>query len=157
MVIAHSQPNEKNYQNIMKNTTSDIRKRLEQLDEAKNGKLKSLIFEDSYLKDYEDFNIDNEEPAPEAEVPAQPAMDEPAAPAKPQSEPAMEEPVGEPIEPTENTANNPEIDKIFSTIRYSVISGLAKLANQSTTVEYDTLKKILAIVDKPVESRANNK
>lgn len=143
----------------MKNTTSDIRKRLEQLDEAKNGKLKSLIFEDSYLKDYEDFNIDNEEPAPAPEAPAQPAVEEPApaAPADPQAEPAMEEPVGEPIEPTENTANNPEIDKIFSTIRYSVISGLAKLANQSTTVEYDTLKKILAIVDKPVESRANNK
>ena len=145
----------------MKNTTSDIRKRLEQLDEAKNGKLKSLIFEDSYLKDYEDFNMDDEEPAPAPapEAPAQPSMEEPApaAPAEEKPEAAMEEPVGEPIEPTENTANNPEIDKIFSTIRYSVISGLAKLANQSTTVEYDTLKKILAIVDKPVESRANNK
>ena len=98
-------------------------------------------------------------PAPAPEAPAQPSMEEPApaAPAEEQPEAAMEEPVGEPIEPTENTANNPEIDKIFSTIRYSVISGLAKLANQSTTVEYDTLKKILAIVDKPVESRANNK
>jgi len=140
----------------MKNTTSDIRKRLEQLDEVKSGKLKSFIFEDSYIKDYEDFNIDNEEPAPAPETPMQPAMDEPA-PAEPQAEPAMEEPAAEPMEPTANTANSPEIDKIFSTIRYSVISGLAQLANQSTTVEYDTLKKILAIVDKPVESRANNK
>ena len=39
-------------------------------------------------------------------------------------------------------------------IRLAVIKGLAKLAEKPETVEYDTLKKILGIVDKPIETQA---
>lgn len=44
-----------------------------------------------------------------------------------------------------------EINKILSDIRLAVIKGLAKLATQPDSVEYDTLKKILVIIDKPIE------
>ncbi len=51
----------------------------------------------------------------------------------------------------EENGNDPEIMEIFSNIRQAVISGLAKLANKPDTVSYDTMKKLLAIVDKPIE------
>ena len=50
--------------------------------------------------------------------------------------------------------NDPEIKSILSNIRLAVIKGLAKLAEKPETVEYDTLKKILGIVDKPIETQA---
>ena len=50
--------------------------------------------------------------------------------------------------------NDPEIKGILSNIRLAVIKGLAKLAEKPETVEYDTLKKILGIVDKPIETQA---
>lgn len=51
----------------------------------------------------------------------------------------------------EENGNDSEIMEIFSNIRQAVISGLAKLANKPDTVSYDTMKKLLAIVDKPIE------
>ena len=59
----------------------------------------------------------------------------------------------EPIEgelPSERTTD-PEIMEILSNIRMAVINGLAKLAKKPQTVEYDVLKKILGIVDKPID------
>lgn len=49
--------------------------------------------------------------------------------------------------------NDPEIQSILANIRLAVIKGLAKLAEKPQTVEYDTLKKILGIVDKPIEAQ----
>lgn len=49
--------------------------------------------------------------------------------------------------------NDPEVQAILSDIRLAVIKGLAKLAEKPQTVEYDTLKKILGIVDKPIETQ----
>lgn len=53
--------------------------------------------------------------------------------------------------PSERTSD-PEIMNILSNIRMAVINGLAKLAKKPETVEYDTLKKILQIVDKPIDA-----
>ena len=55
--------------------------------------------------------------------------------------------------PSEQVAD-PEIKEILSNIRLAVIKGLAKLAQKPETVEYDTLKRILTIVDKPIETQA---
>lgn len=54
--------------------------------------------------------------------------------------------------PSERT-NDPEIMEILSNIRLAVIKGLAKLATKPETQEYSVLKKILQIVDKPVETQ----
>lgn len=57
--------------------------------------------------------------------------------------------------PSERMAD-PEISGILSNIRLAVIKGLAKLAEKPDTVEYDTLKKILTIVDKPIETQSKS-
>lgn len=57
--------------------------------------------------------------------------------------------------PSEQTAD-PEVKAILSNIRLAVIKGLAKLAEKPETIEYDVLKKILAIVDRPIETQAKS-
>ncbi|MBP5723033.1 MAG: hypothetical protein J6X18_05605 [Bacteroidales bacterium] len=46
---------------------------------------------------------------------------------------------------------DPEIMKMLSDIRLAVINGLAKLANKPDSTLYDCLKKVLTIIDKPIE------
>lgn len=73
--------------------------------------------------------------------------------------PTPNEPMGgdemQPIQgelPSEQVAD-PEIQSILSNIRLAVIKGLGKLAEKPQSVEYDTLKRILSIVDKPIETQ----
>ena len=47
---------------------------------------------------------------------------------------------------------DPEIKKMLSEIRFAVIKGLQKLANNPENQYYDCLKKILTIIDKPIET-----
>ena len=47
---------------------------------------------------------------------------------------------------------DPEIMKMLSDIRLAVINGLAKLANKPDSNLYDCLKKVLTIIDKPIET-----
>lgn len=47
---------------------------------------------------------------------------------------------------------DPEIKNMFNEIRVAVIKGLEKLANNPENQFYDCLKKILAIIDKPIET-----
>lgn len=51
----------------------------------------------------------------------------------------------------QQTAVDPEIQQMLADIRLAVIKGLSKLANDPSSGYYDCLKKILTIVDKPVE------
>lgn len=51
----------------------------------------------------------------------------------------------------QQTAVDPEIQQMLADIRLAVIKGLSKLANDPSSAYYDCLKKILTIVDKPVE------
>ena len=64
-------------------------------------------------------------------------------------------PINKPL--PEEKGNDPEIMEIFSNIRQAVINGLAKLANKPDTISYDTMKKLLAIVDKPIEAANKDK
>lgn len=64
-------------------------------------------------------------------------------------------PIDKPL--PEEKGNDPEIMEIFSNIRQAVINGLAKLANKPDTISYDTMKKLLAIVDKPIEAANKEK
>lgn len=64
-------------------------------------------------------------------------------------------PINKPL--PEEKGNDPEIMEIFSNIRQAVINGLAKLANKPDTISYDTMKKLLAIVDKPIEAANKEK
>lgn len=57
----------------------------------------------------------------------------------------------------EEKGTDPEIMEIFSNIRQAVINGLAKLANKPDSISYDTMKKLLAIVDKPIEAANKDK
>lgn len=47
---------------------------------------------------------------------------------------------------------DPEIKNMFNEIRVAVIKGLEKLANNPENQFYDCLKKILSIIDKPIET-----
>ena len=49
---------------------------------------------------------------------------------------------------------DPEIMKMLSDIRLAVINGLAKLANKPESNLYDCLKKVLVIIDKPIETNS---
>lgn len=60
-------------------------------------------------------------------------------------------PIEKPL-PSEQSVD-PEISKIFANIRQAVINGLAKLSQKPESVEYSVMKKILQIVDKPVETQ----
>ena len=64
-------------------------------------------------------------------------------------------PINKPL--PEEKGNDPERMEIFSNIRQAVINGLAKLANKPDTISYDTMKKLLAIVDKPIEAANKEK
>ena len=52
---------------------------------------------------------------------------------------------------------DPEVKGMLDEIRVAVIKALGKLANRAESVEYSTMKKILQIIDKPVESQDKQK
>ena len=52
-----------------------------------------------------------------------------------------------------DTNEDPEISEMLSNIRVAVIQGLAKLANKPESMYYSVLKKVLQLVDKPVETQ----
>lgn len=58
--------------------------------------------------------------------------------------------------PVEQTGN-PEIKNMLAEIRVAVIKGLQALANQPESQYYDCLKKILTIIDKPIETESRIK
>lgn len=59
----------------------------------------------------------------------------------------------------QQTTVDPEIQQMLADIRLAVIKALSKLANKPETCEYDLMKKILQLIDKPIESqnKAQNK
>lgn len=54
-------------------------------------------------------------------------------------------------------AMDPEIKGMLDDIRVAVIKALAKLANRSESIEYDLMKKILVLIDKPIETQNKQK
>lgn len=52
---------------------------------------------------------------------------------------------------------DPEVKGMLDEIRVAVIKALGKLANRAESIEYSTMKKILQIIDKPVESQDKQK
>lgn len=53
--------------------------------------------------------------------------------------------------------NTADIKGIIKNIRLQVLNGLAKIAEHPETEEYDTLKRILIICDKPAEQEKKEK
>jgi hypothetical protein len=54
-------------------------------------------------------------------------------------------------------AMDPEIKEMLADIRVAVIKALGKLANRSESSEYDLMKKMLTLIDKPVETQNKTK
>ena len=66
---------------------------------------------------------------------------------------------GKPIDralPSEQN-EDPELMEIFANIRHAVLVGLQKLERKPYTVEFDTLSKILQIVNKPIKPENSEK
>jgi len=69
---------------------------------------------------------------------------------------------GNDIQPIQGTlpseaVMDPEVKGMLDDIRVAVIKALGKLANRAESLEYSTMKKILQIIDKPVESQDKQK
>lgn len=100
--------------------------------------LKQLVTESGYMGP--EFGQSDREQRPVPQMPQR------------QEEPSLNdkiEPEKSEVAPDKGTS--PEVGGILASIRLAVIQGLAKLAERPDTVEYDVLKKILTIVDKPME------
>lgn len=99
------------------------------LNESKSEKKRITLDEMIYNDAYEDF---------EEEEPNFPVQDE-------------VEPIDRNKTIPGETEQDPEIMKMLSDIRLAVINGLAKLANKPDSNLYDCLKKVLTIIDKPID------
>lgn len=104
------------------------------------------------------FSGNNYNPYEEEEPEQEPAPEQQPAPEQGMPEQGGEGQGQENMEPIDGQlaserSADPEVQSILANIRLAVIKGLAKLAEKPQTVEYDTLKKILAIVDKPIEAQ----
>ena len=117
------------------NTIDYLRKSLNESSKpSKRLTLKEMIYDDEY-EQYEDG------PGYENVSSITPKID---------SEPSQENaPIDKPLQ--NEMAPDPEIVEMLSKIRLSVINGLAKLANKPENSYYDLLKKLLQLVDKPIE------
>ena len=122
----------------------ELRKSLnEQKKENKRNVLLEMIYNDEYQQDedapgYESVpEFNNEEHATEQGASGEGGQ--------------TNAPIEKPL-PSEQSVD-PEISKIFANIRQAVINGLAKLSQKPESVEYSVMKKILQIVDKPVETQ----
>lgn len=111
---------------------SEMKQLLSEKPERKERKLtiESMVFDDDYGEnDYGEYGDE----MPKQEAPREEHGDEEFGDNVPEA------------------GGNTEIGKILSNIRLAVIKGLAQLASKPDSIEYDTLKKILVIVDKPIE------
>ena len=52
---------------------------------------------------------------------------------------------------------DPEVTKMINQIRQIALQGIAKLANNPTSIQYDALKKVWQIIDKTVEVKDDKK
>lgn len=50
----------------------------------------------------------------------------------------------------------PDMKQTFANIRKAIISGIAMLANYPQSIEYDALKKMLTMIDKPLDTKGQN-
>lgn len=138
VLISHSNQQEKTTE--MDKNTKAIEELRKSLNESRKENKKTSLLEMIYNDEYEqDENSPGYESVPEL-------AHEEAQEGEAYGE---NKPITKAL-PEEN-GSDPEIMEIFSNIRQAVISGLAKLANKPDTVSYDTMKKLLAIVDKPIE------
>lgn len=80
------------------------------------------------------------------DTPFSPESNEPGFDAGPDLTGYGDETVDEPAE-----KDDPEVTGIINNIRQMALNGIAKLANNPTSRQYDALKKIWQIVDKTVE------
>ena len=48
---------------------------------------------------------------------------------------------------------DPEVTQMINQIRQIALQGIAKLANNPTSIQYDALKKVWQIIDKTVETK----
>jgi len=128
-----------------KNTKAieELRKSLnEQKKEIKKNVLLEMIYNDEYKQDEDSPGYESVPELAHEEAQEGEAYGE-------------NTPIDKPL--PEEKGNDPEIMEIFSNIRQAVINGLAKLANKPDTISYDTMKKLLAIVDKPIEAANKDK
>lgn len=118
---------------MSKNTINEMKSMLSKMDEKKTRKrltVESLINDDEDVYAEEDFDVQSEEPVTPAEF-------------------------GEKEEDaTEDVA---DIRDVIKNIRLQVLDGLRKIAEHPETEEYDTLKRILTICDKPAEQGRKQK
>lgn len=109
---------------MSKKTINEMKSLLSKMDKPKKRRLtvESLITDDEDVYSGEDYGFSHEE---------------------------------EPVEPEhfENNVGNEELDikGIIKNIRLQVLDGLKKVAEHPETEDYDTLKRILTICDKPAE------
>lgn len=126
-----------------KKAIEELRKSLnEQKKENKRNVLLEMIYNDEYQQDEDSPGYESVPELPHEGGEGEEAYGE-------------NTPINKPL--PEEKGNDPEIMEIFSNIRQAVINGLAKLANKPDTVSYDTMKKLLAIVDKPIEAANKDK
>ncbi len=59
-------------------------------------------------------------------------------------------------EPEMAKSNGVDIKSIIKSIRLQVLNGLAKIADHPESDEYEVLKRLLTICDKPMEKQSNN-
>lgn len=57
----------------------------------------------------------------------------------------------------EQSPADPEVTGIINNIRQLALQGIAKLANNPTSIQYDALKKVWQIIDKTVEIKDDKK
>ena len=60
-------------------------------------------------------------------------------------------------EPQQSVPADPEVTQLINQIRQLALQGIAKLANNPTSIQYDALKKVWQIIDKTVEIKDDKK
>ena len=119
------------------NAIESLRNALNEQKEEKRITLNEMIYNDEYEK-YEDTPGYDNVPEIEGEETQN-------------QENAQNKPIDRKTQLPGESIEDPEIMNMLSDIRLAVINGLAKLANKPESNLYDCLKKVLVIIDKPIE------
>ena len=121
----------------------ELRKSLnEQKKENKRNVLLEMIYNDNYEQDEDTPGYESMPELPNENQPGGEASGENA-------------PIDKPL-PSEQSLD-PEILEMFASIRHAVLLGLQKLEKKPYSTEYDILRKLLQLIDKPIDTANKEK